>query len=209
MTQNNHIFMLKNHMEKLYSSKNSVVRFVHNNRLEKIINLIPKKEEYKILDAGCGEGHLLKKIHDHFPKNYYYGVDITDIALVSARKRCPFANFQKMDLGNLAYDNEFFDIIICTEVLEHIYEYETVIAELVRILKKDGMLIISFPNETLWTLSRFILRRRPIKVPDHVNSFTPHKLSSKIKINQTAQISFPFSFLPFPISLGCIMKFKK
>lgn len=209
MTENDHIFMPENHMDELYNSPNHVVRFVHNDRQEKIINMLPINGKYKILDAGCGEGHLLEKMHNKFPYYHYYGSDITDVALASAKERCSFAIIQKMDLKKLEYENEFFDVIICTEVLEHIYEYETVINELIRVLKKDGILIVSFPNELLWTLSRFILKRRPIKVPDHVNSFTPSLLRSKIKILQINQISFPFSFLPFSLSSGCIMKFKK
>lgn len=209
MTENNHIFMPKNHMDELYNSPNHMVRFAHNNRQKKIINMLPKNGKYKILDAGCGEGHLLEKMHNKFPYYHYYGSDITDVALASAKERCSFAIIQKMDIRKLEYENEFFDVVICTEVLEHIYEYETVINELIRVLKKDGILIISFPNELLWTLSRFILKRRLIKVPDHVNSFTPSLLRLKIKILQMNQISFPFSFLPFSLSLGCIMKFKK
>ena len=208
MVRTDHIVMPENHMEELYNAQNPMVRFVHNSRLDKIVSLLPQTGTYKILDAGCGEGHLIQKMHARLPHNSYYGADITDIALSSSLERCPFAQFKKMDLGNLAYEKESFDIIICTEVLEHIYEYEVVIAELTRVLKKDGKLIISFPHEPLWTLSRFLLRRRPIKVPDHVNSFTPRRLRSKINMRQTYQRSLPFP-LPFRLSLGCIIQFTK
>lgn len=97
MTQNNYIFMPKNHMENLYNARNPMVRFVHNNRLKKIINMLPINGKYKILDAGCGEGHLIKKMHNKFPYYRYYGADITDVALANAKERCSFASFQKMD----------------------------------------------------------------------------------------------------------------
>lgn len=208
MVKTDHIIMPENHMEELYHSKNLVIRFVHNKRLDKILDIFPKETKNLILDAGCGEGQLLEKLHSRFSDNAYYGADITDVALTYAKGRCQFAHFYKANLGKLPFKKEFFDVIICTEVIEHIYEYETVIFEFLRVLKKGGILIISFPNEPLWTLGRFFLGRRPIKVPDHVNSFTPKKLKAKINMMQLGQWSVPFS-LPFAFSLGCVIKFKK
>lgn len=203
-----HIFMPEDHMNKLYKSKNPLVRFVHNNRLNTIVKTIPDKDGIRILDAGCGEGHLIEKLYYKNRNNMYYGIDITEIAIQKAQKKCPYAEFKLMDLSKIDFGSEFFDVIICTEVLEHIIDYSSVIEELKRLLKKDGFLIITFPNEFLWILSRFLLLRKPIKTPDHVNSFNPDKIKSKIKMELIYQFNLPFGFLFF-ISLGCLMKFKK
>ena len=168
---NNHIYMPEDHMDSLYNCRNPLVRFVHRDRLEKISRHVKGK---KILDAGCGEGHLLKFLSKR--KADYFGIDITEVALEKARKRFPEGKFYKMDLAKLEFPDESFDCVTCSEVLEHIYLYKDVLKELIRVLKKDGLLIITFPNETNWTISRFLLGRRPIKVPDHVNSFTPKKM---------------------------------
>ena len=200
--------MPENHMEKLYTSKNPLVKFVHTTRLNQIVQIVPNKNMFKILDAGCGEGHLIKKLNDKHNKNEYYGIDILDIPLNKAKKRCPYAKLKKMDLRETSFNDEFFDIIICSETLEHVPEVEIAIKELKRILKKDGYLIITFPNETLWTVARFLLGRRPIRVPDHVNSFNPKKISSLTKMRLISVINLPFKF-PFFISLGCLMMFKK
>jgi hypothetical protein len=76
------------------------------------------------------------------------------------------------------------------------------------VLKKDGYLIITFPNETLWTISRFFLGRRPIKVPDHVASFTPRKMKKLVKLKLVKKINLPFRLLFF-VSLGSLLKFRK
>jgi len=203
-----HIVMPRDHMDELYHSQNPMVRFVHNRRLDIIAGLLDKSGGQKVLDAGCGEGHLLEKMHARAAANQYYGADIIDVALEQAKKRCPFAEFSRANLGELPYGDGFFDTVVCTEVIEHIYEYRVVLAEFSRVLKPGGTLIISFPNEPLWTLARFLLGRRPIKVPDHVNSFSPQSMRPIIPMRPAGQWSVPFP-LPFFLSLGAIMRFKK
>lgn len=200
---NEHIFMPEDHMDALYNSRNPLVRFVHRQRLELVSKNITGK---KILDAGCGEGHLILEMQKHH-KADYFGVDITDVALEKARKKCK-ANFTNQDLTKMSFKDETFDCVTCSEVLEHIYEYRKVLKELKRVLKKNGLLIITFPNETNWTISRFLLLRRPVKVPDHVNSFSPNQMKKDVGMRLAKQSNMPFG-LPFFASLGSLMVFRK
>jgi ubiquinone/menaquinone biosynthesis C-methylase UbiE len=200
---NEHIYMPDDHMDALYNSRNPLVRFVHRNRLEKIFLHVRGK---KVLDAGCGEGHLLKRLSER--KAEYFGADITDAALKKARERVPNGKFYKMDLAKLEFPDETFDCVTCSEVLEHIYLYKDVMKELVRVLKKGGLLIITFPNEANWTISRFLLMRRPVKVPDHVNSFSPKMMRKSVSIRNIRTENLPYG-LPFFMSLGCLMVFRK
>ena len=204
------LMMEKDHMEKLYSSKNPLIKYVHMGRLKKIISLIPKRKNMKILDAGCGEGQLLSMVSKKFGlfNLKLYGTDITDISLESAKKRIENAKFSLQDLRDLDYKDEFFDVIMCTEVIEHVPEYKKVLKEFERILKKGGMLIISFPNEFLWTISRFFLGRRPIKVPDHYNSFSPAIMIKEINLNFKKRANVPFA-LPYFLALTRILVFEK
>jgi 2-polyprenyl-3-methyl-5-hydroxy-6-metoxy-1,4-benzoquinol methylase len=201
--------MPKDHMEELYSSKNPLVNFVHNNRLDSIVRFLKNRMRNKrILDAGCGEGHLIEKLSHQESSAGYYGIDIVEPAVSSAKQRCPAAFIQLGDLYATKYPPAFFDVVICTEVLEHIIDFKLVLKEFKRILKANGLLIITFPNEVLWTVSRFFLGRRPIKVPDHVNSFSPSKIKKYVNLPLVYSRSMPFN-LPFPLSLGKMMVFKK
>ncbi len=208
MIEENH--MERDHMEKLYSSKNLLIKYIHMGRLKKIMSLIPKRKNIKILDAGCGEGQLLSMISKKFGSLNLklYGTDITTISLKSAKKRIKNTKFSLQDLRNLDYKDEFFDIIICTEVIEHIPEYKKVLKELKRVLKKVGTLIISFPNEFLWTISRFFLRRKPIREPGHVNSFSPKKIIKEVNLKVKKRINIPFE-LPSFLALTRIIVFMK
>ena len=87
MARTEHLDMPEDHMDEIYNSDNPLVRFVHVSRLDAIVKKLPNKDNLKILDAGCGEGHLLQKMHKKHKKNKYFGIDITDAALKKARKR--------------------------------------------------------------------------------------------------------------------------
>ena len=200
--------MPEDHLDKLYNGKNPIVRYVFSKRLELISEILPEKPSLKILDAGCGEGHLIERLIKKLKQHSYTGVDITDIALMKAKKRCPSAIIQKMDLYHLDFPDNSFDIVICTEVLEHLSDYSTAIKELKRVLKHGGSLIITFPNEKLWTLARILLLRRPIKVPDHINSFYPYQIISEVKLPLIQHYGWPFN-LPFQMTLGYLLEFRK
>ena len=200
--------MPEDHMDTLYNAPNPLVRFVHRQRLDAISRMIPAGKNLRILDAGCGEGHLLQKLHERYPEHTYTGIDITDIALQKAKERCPFADIRSMDLTQLSWSDATFDVVIITEVLEHIFEYEDVLRECKRVLKNGGSFIITFPHESLWTVARFFLGRRPIKVPDHVNAFTPRRMRQLMDMPLVRQRQLPFS-LPFMLALGSAQEFHK
>lgn len=206
--EHEHLVMPDDHMDELYNAKNPLVRFVHRGRLRAITDHFPRGARLKVFDAGCGEGHLLAALHERYPSHEYHGADATPIALTRARARCPFAAFSRADLLFLAYPDASFDVVIATEVLEHIFNYRAALRELIRILKPGGTLILTFPNEILWTVSRFFLGRRPIKVPDHVNSFTPRRVCEVVGLPLRQKINLPFR-LPFALSLTGMLIFKK
>ncbi len=208
MSRTDHLYMPDDNMESLYTSPNPLVRFVHVQRLEKIVDEMPSGNKLAVLDAGCGEGHLLQMMHARHPDYSFYGADIMENALEKCRARAPFASCTKTDLDRLPFPDGFFDIIVCTEVLEHVFEYKNVLKEFSRVLKNGGTMIITHPNETNWTISRFLLGRRPIKVPDHVNAFNPREFSAVVGMQQEKQLNLPFG-LPFMLSLTCLHKFTK
>ncbi|MBR9693069.1 class I SAM-dependent methyltransferase [Candidatus Woesearchaeota archaeon] len=89
------------------------------------------KRKIRILDVGCGD-----KIYESiFPKAEYLGVDNDPNS--KADIVC--------DASKLPYKNGAFDLVICSEVLEHVYNPDKVISELLRVCKKGGQIYLSSP----------------------------------------------------------------
>lgn len=99
--------------------------------------------EYKLLDVGCGEGHVFKSIK--LPHFEIYGTDISERALEKAK--LAYNEVCQMDVNSkLLYDNEKFDVIICFSLIEHLFNPEQILLELLRVGKKEGIIILGVPN---------------------------------------------------------------
>lgn len=99
----------------------------------------------RILDVGVGLGRLLA----HFPNLDRYGADISLDYLVHARKCGIDVCCARAE--DLPYHTDFFDIIVATDVLEHVLGLDAAIARLKALLKPNGLLIIRVPDrEDMW-----------------------------------------------------------
>ena len=116
----------------------------HKNRIQWVIKRfgLDKLENKRILDIGCGKGDYFKYLS---PNNTFIGIDGADIN----NKLVPFLSL-KLDLNQpFAYilDNEKrFDVIICSETLEHCSQVYGIIEEIKKLLKIGGILLITLPN---------------------------------------------------------------
>ena len=209
MGHSDQLYMPENHMDSLYNGGSILDRFVQCGRLNCVCNSCPSSDQpLAFLDGGCGEGHLIAELHKRHPRYEYTGVDVTEVALKSAKARCSFADFHLMDITSLPFPDSAFDVVVSSQVIEHISEYEKAIAELKRVLKPGGILILSFPNERMLTLARLILGKRPIKVPDHVQSLTPATVVAEVDLPVISKRSLPFR-LPFLFSYASLITFRK
>ncbi len=103
-----------------------------------------------ILDAGCGSGvHTLRLARSGAKVT---GIDFSDSALSLARRAVSKSRFkdqialQKADLTRLPFADDRFDHVVCWGVLMHVPEMEAALAELVRVLKPKGTLVICENN---------------------------------------------------------------
>ena len=99
----------------------------------------------RILDIGCGCGRLLFRIQSHTKLSTLYGLDISNAAINGAKMLIRDANFCIGNAEKTPFLPNTFDYVICTEVLEHI-EGDGAITECYRVLKPNGVALITVPN---------------------------------------------------------------
>ena len=126
--------------------------FRHKKRL--ILKLLKKyglNENSKILDIGCGEGSTLLYLKNE--SNKLYGMDISEEAIELSRNNLTDVTYFLGDITKKeTLPDQKFDLIICSEVLEHITDDEIAIENISSLLKKGSYLIITVPHrKDYWT----------------------------------------------------------
>ena len=115
--------------------------------LGKFKNIIKKKE---ILDLGCGGGILSESLAREGAS--LTAVDQSKKLIESARERANTfnynINYQCSSIEEMYKKKIKFDIIICLEVIEHIYDYQKFIINIFNCLKKNGLVILSTINRS-------------------------------------------------------------
>jgi methionine biosynthesis protein MetW len=100
------------------------------------------------LDVGCGEGNaaptLLRGRISH-----YVGVDISENAVRKAREHGLDARTIE-DASSLPFSDATFDLVLCAEVLEHVFQPQLVASEILRVLRPGALAIVTVPNVTHW-----------------------------------------------------------
>lgn len=110
----------------------------------------------RVLDLGCGEG---RHVHGLYLLGglEIIGVDLNQASLDKAAEglatlvtpeleAASNVSFETGDATNLRFEDGYFDAVICSEVLEHLPDYDAAISEMRRVLKPDGRLCVSVPH---------------------------------------------------------------
>ena len=138
----------------------------------------------RVLDIGCGEGFFLSLLSRVGMKEIY-GVDKSENAIQFLRRRYGFNAFAG-ELHDANYQDDFFDLITLWDVLEHIPNPRFTLAEIRRILKKEGVLFIRVPNARYLLFKYFIcgriLKKEKCFIPKvHYYNFSPKNLTKILK----------------------------
>ena len=112
----------------------------------------------RFLDAGCGDGRHLAAFTGVAERPELVGSDISERVLETARATIAavgvVAELRPANLEQLPFEDESFDLVLCTQVIEHLLDPAAGMAELVRVLEPGGRLIITTDNRR--TISRVL-----------------------------------------------------
>lgn len=146
----------KHDLDKFYNHPNLLFRYIENTRIKKLIKLAEIQDTDKVIEVGCGAGHILERV----PNGKLYGIDISEIQIKRAKERLGNkAEISKSPGEKIPYDDKYFDKILCSEVIEHVLYPEPLLNEMKRVLKDDGILSLSIPNENLINFTKRALTK--------------------------------------------------
>ncbi len=97
----------------------------------------------RLLEVGCGLGHLVGQLEDDFETS---AIDINAWALTRAREVAPRTSLSVGSAEELPFADAAFGVVIIKHIVEHLTHPERAIAELGRVLAPGGVLILSTPN---------------------------------------------------------------
>lgn len=111
--------------------------------MQKIYEIIKNKPEQnlKILDIGCGNCQMLNKLKEL--GHQVYGLDLSPIRVLKNRKKLRNIEFGYAE--EIPFQDNFFDIVIAQEVLEHVFDLKKALGEIKRVLKNKGETYIQVP----------------------------------------------------------------
>lgn len=114
-------------------------------RVNKMIELLKPyvRRLDRMLDIGCYDGTFLS----HFQECNRFGVDANVWAVSECKKKGIDARNLYLEPGvKLPFSNEYFDVVVAGEIIEHVFDTDYFLEEIRRVLKKNGLLLVSTPN---------------------------------------------------------------
>ena len=147
-----------------------------------------------ILDIGCGEGFTLRRLKEHGIGKKFTGIDSSREAISLGKKENPDLNLKIGDIYNLKFKDKSFDLVISTEVLEHLGDPKKALDELRRVSKK--YLLLSVPNEPWFYLFNYTQWGKDI---GHINKWSSRGFKKFIASNGlkilSAKTPFPWTVI--------------
>lgn len=141
-----------------------------------------RPEGGRVLELGCGLGHLLGWL----VKDYeVFGSDINHWALVQAKENVPAGKFILLSAEDLgAFPDRSFQVVVAKHVVEHLSDPAHAFSEISRVLDSEGLLLMATPNTS--SLARAVKKNKWIgyKDPTHISLWSPDKWLGTLSANK-------------------------
>lgn len=126
------------------------IKSEHLNRYYFVTSHFQLKDK-TILDIASGEGYGSNILAQY--AKHVYGVDIAEEAIVHSRSKYKTDNLQYMQgsATNIPIETGTIDMVVSFETIEHLDKHEEMMCEIKRVLKPNGILVISSPNKKTYT----------------------------------------------------------
>lgn len=144
---------------------------------EYIISKIPK-DVYKILDVGCGNGWVAKEFLPKGKTVVSLDLSVINPSIVKKLYSSPKHFAIAADSFHLPFNDNSFDCVIASEIIEHVFDPGGFVKELFRVVKKGRSLIITTPYKEKIIYYLCIHCNKKTPAHSHIHSFDEKKLES-------------------------------
>ena len=174
-----------------------LVGWCRRRRADKICQFVPRG---RVLDVGCGRGHILANLRDRGWK--VQGVELNEPAVRHARDVLGLdVRVESFDAAR--FPAEHFDVVILWHVLEHLTDINAVLSGCARILRPGGLLAISVPNIDSWQATLTGNQWFHLDLPRHYHHFSEQWLRNNlsqhalrvVEVNHFAFEQNPFGWI--------------
>jgi len=162
----------------VYESSNEQFEDAHLQRFQEAIKHLDLKPNQKILNIWSRTGLAIPYLRQKCQDIEIYNLEVADKFIEVAKKKHPQEKFQKTNLKELPFSDNYFDHILSLETLEHAPSPLTFLKELHRTLKPSSLLVMSLPPAT----AELPLRIYELFFSNHGEG--PHKFLSSRKVKK-------------------------
>lgn len=184
-------------MSEYDSRRYALVNRWDPSHLRRIDRLLPMKPGQRVLEVGCGQGHLTVRLAER-------GIDIVGI---DANPNAPEVSGSERVRHMLAEDLDFadneFDAVISVHAIEHIPPLDEAVSEMARVLKPGGRALFIYPAEPIQGLyavpTSVILYGTPFKATTvHCHRLTPARVRRLMQPHGLSETHHEFNLLKSP-----------
>lgn len=208
------------HPQEIFSEKRKGARrlIAFDDRFEEVTKLLsdligkyPKK--LKVLDIGVGDAVYESKLPQVYQgRCQFYGVDISKEQIKRAKKYLFEGKVVDINSQKLPYPTNYFDIILISEILEHIFFPNSLLSDADRVLKPGGLMLLTYPNSgalqlrlSLLLTGRSVMLNYPENKP-HIRFFRTDDIVMMLGkgfkvIKYQGLSSFLFAHWNFPVKI--------
>jgi ubiquinone/menaquinone biosynthesis C-methylase UbiE len=138
--------------------------------------LIPVLSEINsLVDLGAGEGDLLYSLDHSYKIKTLSGIDISPRRVTKLKKRLPNGEFFARDVLHSKFKSSSFDLVLSTQVIEHIDDPRQLVTEIKRMLKKEGFAYVTSVVKKRGAIYKYFNQGKFVLDPPHVSEFPTFK----------------------------------
>lgn len=177
-----------------YETQNSLEKIIIRRFFNSLMALLGKIEFHNLHEAGCGEGYIAKYIAGAYPGVDITASDLSENIIRRAENKMSKISFSTESIYSLSYSDNYFDLVIASEVLEHLEEPEKALTEILRVSNK--YILLSVPREPIWRICNMARGKylgRCGNTPGHVQHWSNRSFMNFIgKQCQIIEARYPF-----------------